>query len=396
MARAEENSVYEGPLWITINASGGWDPTMLCDPKGGSINSFSTDEIQSIGPFKCPPINFVTEFFNKYKGQLTVINGLDTQTNAHEPGRRHVWSGTLSEGYPTMAALIAGVHAPAAPMAFISDGGYENTAGVVGATRADDKKLDILKLIANPNFIDAEGTNLYHDAEIGDMIQKTRMARLQGLKENQRLPRLQASMGSLYTARLGQKQLRKLTKHLGNVDTGESRLIQQARLSLAAYQAGLCVGAHLSTGGFDTHSDHDNRQSTAMQRLINGVDFIMTEAENRGIQDQIVVVVSSEFSRTPGYNSNNGKDHWPYTSMFLMAPGRVSGGRVIGATDDQQNAMRIKTDSLEVVGDDDMSGVRIQPSMVQHALRQVAGIDQATLSNAFALPSSSAVNLFDV
>jgi len=79
-----------------------------------------------------------------------------------------------------------------------------------------------------------------------------------------------------------------------------------------------------------------------------------------------------------------------------MAPGRVSGGRVIGATDDQQNAMRIKTDTFEVVGDDDMSGVRIQPSMVQHALRQVAGIDQSTLSNAFALPAGSAVNLFDV
>ena len=45
MARAEELGTYDGPLFITINATGGWDPTMVCDPKGNGINgSFTPDQ----------------------------------------------------------------------------------------------------------------------------------------------------------------------------------------------------------------------------------------------------------------------------------------------------------------------------------------------------------------
>ena len=44
------------------------------------------------------------------------------------------------------------------------------------------------------------------------------------------------------------------------------------------------------------------------------------------MDDQIVVVVGSEFARTPGYNGGNGKDHWPITSMIVMANG-IDGNR---------------------------------------------------------------------
>ena len=34
--RAEQMEVnrHGGPYWLTIHAGGGWDPTLLCDPKG--------------------------------------------------------------------------------------------------------------------------------------------------------------------------------------------------------------------------------------------------------------------------------------------------------------------------------------------------------------------------
>src|SRR5690242_18566290 len=35
-------SKYTGPFWIMLNAGGGWDPTMLCDPKGGIEGDRST------------------------------------------------------------------------------------------------------------------------------------------------------------------------------------------------------------------------------------------------------------------------------------------------------------------------------------------------------------------
>ncbi|NCG21292.1 MAG: Tat pathway signal protein, partial [Rhodobacterales bacterium] len=31
---AHATEPFTGPYWVTIDAGGGWDPTMLCDPKG--------------------------------------------------------------------------------------------------------------------------------------------------------------------------------------------------------------------------------------------------------------------------------------------------------------------------------------------------------------------------
>ena len=112
---------------ITISATGGWDPTALIDPKGntpradglGPINTYSASAIKSAGNLAYAPYPSMIEepaiesaghfdtFFNKHADRLLVINGIDTQTNGHDSGRRFVWSGKLEEGYPTIAALAA-------------------------------------------------------------------------------------------------------------------------------------------------------------------------------------------------------------------------------------------------------------------------------------------------
>lgn len=396
MARAEEIGSYDGPLWITINATGGWDPTMVCDPKGNSVNqSFTPDQIVNKGPFSVAPIDFVEAFFEAYKSKLMVINGIDLSTNNHAPGRRNVWSGNLGEGHPGIAALVAGCAAPDAPMAFINDGGYEETAGIVTATRPESNNLDFFKRIANPSYIDAQGLDRYHDDEVADTIRKARMARLNTQRSGQTLPRARHSMDTLYTARVGQGQLKKLIKHLEN-PTGGNKLIRQAKLTLAAYQAGLVAGAHLEATGFDTHSDHDNRQTNALQELFAGLQFLLDEIENLGLSDSVVVLVSSDFSRTPTYNGNNGKDHWPYTSMLLYGPGRIPGGRLVGATTDMQDILRVDpTDPSVVLADEDQSGVRITPAHIHQGLREIAGLSLNPLAQQFPLMASPMVSLFD-
>ena len=37
---------YDGPFFVNYNAAGGWDPTLLCDPKGASV----IDEPGAAGP----------------------------------------------------------------------------------------------------------------------------------------------------------------------------------------------------------------------------------------------------------------------------------------------------------------------------------------------------------
>jgi len=387
LARAKSFSKYEGPLYITINANGGWDPTMLCDPKGGDVNSFGADEILDIGPFKVPPLEFATKFFNKYKDKLMVMNGVDTATFNHKPGKRFIWSGQLGEGSPAFGALVAAAHAPELPLAFISEGGYEFTANLVAPTRADNADLDLVKTIAFPNRIDPEGNEKFFESEIESLIRNTRSKRLDAMHDHQHLPRIKRSIGSLFTARIGQKELKLLTEYLTTpVDTNNA-IIKQGRLVLAAYKAGLAVSANLVTGGFDTHDNHDQKQGNAMAKLLDGVDFLMEEAAALGVADQVVIVVGSEFARTPGYNAKMGKDHWPFTSMFAMGPG-IPGARVVGATTDKQGAMRIKPAIMEAVDDNDPTAVRLNPAHIHQALRKLANISDNSLAKSFPIETS--------
>ena len=49
--------------------------------------------------------------------------------------------------------------------------------------------------------------------------------------------------------------------------------------------------------------------------------------------DDTLVIVTTEFGRTPKINSNAGRDHWPQVFSIAMAGGGVKGGYIHGASD---------------------------------------------------------------
>ena len=400
-ARAE---AYTGPFWVFINAGGGWDPTSFCDPKGNGIlvdgnannpmNSFPPSVITSVGNIKYADITdgngvpFNRQFFEAHGSKLTIINGIDMQTNSHDVGSRFTWSGTLTENRPAFAALVAGIGGPTLPMAFITNGGYDVTAGVVAQTRVGN--IDALTRIAYPNRIDAEDPNSagYHTQGTMGRIIDTRNARHQAYLAKQQLPRIKKAMGMLYTARVGQNELQQLTQYLP-ADFEQAQLRRQVQVALAAYRAGICVSANLDIGGFDTHGNHDQQQWDSLSELFDGVGFLMDQAEAVGVADNIIVCVGSDFGRTPGYNDGNGKDHWPVTSMMFMGKG-IPGNRVIGQTTDYHDPMKVDPSTLQVSD----SGIRITPGHIHRALRRLAGIDQNQLLAQFPVKESEDLPLF--
>ncbi|MEZ4287478.1 MAG: hypothetical protein R3A47_04910 [Polyangiales bacterium] len=40
-AQAGNGELYNGTYWVFLHAAGGWDPTMLCDPKGRASDNES-------------------------------------------------------------------------------------------------------------------------------------------------------------------------------------------------------------------------------------------------------------------------------------------------------------------------------------------------------------------
>ena len=49
--------------------------------------------------------------------------------------------------------------------------------------------------------------------------------------------------------------------------------------------------------------------------------------------DSTLVLVTTEFGRTPKINKNAGRDHWPYCFSVLLAGGGIKGGTIYGASD---------------------------------------------------------------
>jgi len=384
---ADDIGPGKAPFFIAVHAGGGWDPTSLCDPKGRKneeeldpMNSYMFDDIMTSGnisyptAYRTPGGDFIAEtgnqaFFEKFYNQLLVINGVDTATNGHGSGTRHIWSGNLADdGRPAFAALVAAVHGDGMPMAFITNGGYDMTGGLVAKARVGNGLNNLLKL-ADTNVIAPGQEATYHSMGTWEKIQAHREQRLSQLTDTARLPLVQEAMSHLYVTRSSSTALDKLKDALPELQQSNNPLVRQAQLAIAAYKAGIAQSANLTVGGFDTHGDHDNRQFNALRRYTEGVAFLMEEAERQGVADDIIVAMGSDFGRTPGYNMNMGKDHWSITSMMFMGKG-IPGNKVIGETTHGHVAKTLNPDTLEL----DENGTRIRPAHIHNALRKLVGV----------------------
>jgi hypothetical protein len=409
---------YGGPYWVTIHAGGGWDPTLFCDPKGGKAGdkktlnqTYTADQIGKIGNIAYAPVNWMSDdkevfsvqrFVEAHHGKIRVFNGVDTTTNNHDTGTRITWSGASEDGLPALGAVVAGSAAQgnALPMAFLSNGGYDATAGLVPLTRSGS--LDSLRRLAYVNRIDPNNDDspLYYSSDTASRIAQAQAARLAAQRDAERLPTVRRSMDGLNVARQGNLGLAALAEQfknlkvvkfnegypgvedlqgVGNIGDLE-RMCQEAQMALTAFQAGVAIAANLSIGGFDTHGNHDNDHTRQMIKLLRLVDFVYKEADRLGLGGKLYVVIGSDFGRTPTYNEGNGKDHWNITSMVLSGPG-IPGNQVVGSTDEGFRAIKVDPKTLQPNPD----GIRIQPKHIHKALRKVAGITGSAADQQFPL-----------
>ena len=83
---------------------------------------------------------------------------------------------------------------------------------------------------------------------------------------------------------------------------------------------------------WDTHGDNFNMS----QRLIPQVDrpfaALIEDLEERGMLDNTLVILMSEFGRTPNVNSRIGRDHWPDCWSLALAGCGIQQGAVVGKT----------------------------------------------------------------
>ncbi len=379
---------YEGPYFVVLNASGGWDTTYLMDPKGvGEINRlYKEGDIATHGSHKFAPTAAHAQggmsnedFYKEFGSELLVLNGIDYSVNNHSPGARYMATGKLdSLAYPTFAALVAACQGPDCPLSFLTFGNYSNTGNLVAMSRIP--YLPSLQKVANADSIEGNIKSPYHPDFVLDRIEKALKEETDAAISKAILPRVERAENMLYAAQLNSKALQRVTPYIPK-NSPKERLSQQAEIALASFKAGVCVSANISIGQFDSHANNDVDQMKLIPEFLAGIAYLFRRAEELKIRDKLVVIMQSEMGRTPTYNKQNGKDHWSIGSIMFMGQG-IRGNRVIGATDEKQFTVPIDPETLAC---EPGKGIRVRPEHIHLALREFAGIASHTMSKQFPL-----------
>jgi hypothetical protein len=129
---------------------------------------------------------------------------------------------------------------------------------------------------------------------------------------------------------------------------GKHLWCQQALLARRLVEAGVAfvtldLSYHPASGTWDTHGDNIPPYGgikKGLGPLLPIFDHLITtlvsDLEQRGLLDQVLVLAMGEFGRTPTMGtqgSTDGRNHWPVVMSMVLAGGGFRHGQVIGATE---------------------------------------------------------------
>jgi len=110
------------------------------------------------------------------------------------------------------------------------------------------------------------------------------------------------------------------------------RLNQQFLMARRLVEAGArCVT--LSYSFWDWHGSNFDHARKNLPDLDQALAALLDDLDERGLNDDVSVIVWGEFGRTPRINKTAGRDHWPNVSCALLAGGGMRTGQAIGSTD---------------------------------------------------------------
>jgi hypothetical protein len=88
----------------------------------------------------------------------------------------------------------------------------------------------------------------------------------------------------------------------------------------------------VSFTGWDTHANNFTSMPLLCQTMDRAVAALLDDLQRIGKLDDTVVVLTTEFGRTPIVNQNIGRDHYPKAFTSVLAGGGFKGGTIHGKT----------------------------------------------------------------
>jgi len=209
--------------------------------------------------------------------------------------------------------------------------------------------------------------------EIFDVLSELKAERLEERLNSTKTEADIRALTKLASARKGSGGVAELLERVPGDLSSDPNLVA-AEIAAAGFASGAATSLSMRVVGFDSHDNNDQRQWETMDELVTVLDYLIEQLTLQDVLHKTTIIIGSDFGRPPFYNKDNGKDHWPITSMVAMGAG-IEGNRVIGGTDDALSALKYHPTTLK----EDESGIALNPASIFASLRRMAGIEGTAL-----------------
>jgi uncharacterized protein (DUF1501 family) len=122
------------------------------------------------------------------------------------------------------------------------------------------------------------------------------------------------------------KENPKVADRYGRHDLGRHFLLARRLL-----EAGVTY-VKVSHSNYDTHHENFDFHIEQLGELDQPFAALLDDLDDRGMLESTLVVMMSEFGRTPKINANYGRDHWGSAWSVALAGCGIKGGALIGKT----------------------------------------------------------------
>lgn len=296
----------------------------------------------------------ISEYLQRTAQQMhhaTIINSLSSTQGAHEQGNYMMHTSYELRGtirHPSMGAWLnvfqGGGNSTLPNFVFIGNDSRHPGAGFFPAAQAP-------LFVSNPeNGLKNVKPSVTEDKfqarmKLADELDKDFRSTFQ-----QRNVKAYADMYDDAIAMMKSEDLKAfdLTEEPGDVRAayGKEAFGQGCLLARRLVERGVRF-VEVSLGGWDTHNANFVAVPERCETLDKGLSSLISDLHNRGLLQDTLVVVTTEFGRTPDINTNAGRDHYPKAFSAVMFGGGVKGGNIYGKTDKEgreviENKMKVQ------------------------------------------------------
>lgn len=315
---------------LQVFLHGGVSQLETWDPKPGTRYG---------GPFQAIPTSVpgmhISELLPETARQmhhLSLVRGINSKINVHSQARLYMEKGRRAGEYPYVGSVASKYLAPknSGMPGYVAVGGGGDTAAFLGSRH---------------NALALDGTsppdNLKRPDGLTALADDRRNALRLHLNHRFAGSRRKASVDAYNTTFDQAEQLmgrRKVfvaepdPKDLERYGTHE--FARYCLLSRTLLEEGVtCV--KLSHRNYDTHAENFNFHIEQLGEFDRPFAMLMQDLADRGMLESTLVIVYSEFGRTPRINVRYGRDHWSTAWSIALGGCGVVPGAIVGATNNE-------------------------------------------------------------